>query len=296
MARALVRDEEGLSTLWSFVAVLVLVIAILGVYYGYVVPKFAAPPLRAQSGDTVQVDYIGTFADNGLVFDTSLQSVARDNASYPKAFAFSWHSTWQALSVTIGSGGVVKGFDLGIQGLAVGDAKTIAVPAALGYGFADPAKIIVKPLFESVPVRLTMSASDFVATYHTAAVSGTNVTDPFWGWTAYVNVAGSIVTVTNSPLPGQLVRPYGVWNAQVVSIDDTANGGQGVVVVHHLLDPSVVDRVGLGSTGAQGQRQVVFVVTSVDLAAGTYTLNYNSPTVGRTLAFQVTMVSISRLY
>src|SRR5213594_2282885 len=98
MARSLRRDVRGVSTLWSFVGVVVLVAAILGVYYGYVVPKFAPPPLRAQSGDHVQVDYVGTFSDTGLVFDTSLQSVAVDNASYPKAFMFGWHA-WQALPV-----------------------------------------------------------------------------------------------------------------------------------------------------------------------------------------------------
>ncbi len=35
MARPLVRDDEGLSTFWSFVGVLVLVIAILAVYVRY---------------------------------------------------------------------------------------------------------------------------------------------------------------------------------------------------------------------------------------------------------------------
>ena len=292
MARSLRRDDRGVSTLWSFVGVVVLVAAILGVYYGYVVPKFAPPPLRAQSGDHVQVDYVGTFAENGLVFDTSLQAIAKDNASYPKAFMFAWHGEYAPLPVTIGSGGVVPGFDIGIQGLAIGDSKRIVVPPALGYGLADPAKIFVKPLFETVPVRLTMDASSFVATYQTAAISGTNVTDPFWGWTATVSVAGTIVTVTNSPIPGQLVRPHGAWDAQVVSIDDAANAGEGAILVHHLLTAAMVDRVGQKNAGGT----VLFVVTSVDTDAGTYTLNYNTPTKGRTLVFQVTMLSISRLY
>src|SRR5947199_184586 len=170
MARSLRRDDRGVSTLWSFLGVVVLVAAILGVYYGYVVPKFG--------------------------------------------------------------------------------------------------------------------------TSQTAAISGTNVTDPFWGWTATVSVAGTIVTVTNSPIPGQLVRPYGAWDAQVVSIDDAANAGVGAILVRHLLTPAMVDRVGQKKAGGT----VVFVVTSVDTDAGTYTLNYNTPTKGRTLIFQVTMLSISRLY
>src|SRR6266581_3876627 len=272
MPLSLRRDDRGVSTLWSFVGVVILIVAILGVYYGYVVPKFAPPPLRAQIGDSVQVDYVGTFAENGLVFDTSIQAIAQDNASYPKAYMFTWHGSYAPLPVTIGSGGVVPGFDTGIQGLAIGDSKTIVVPPALGYGAADPTKIFVKPILESVPVRLTMDPSTFVATYQAAAVSGTNV------------------TVTNSPSPGQLVRPYGAWDAQVVSIDDAANGGQGVISVHHLLTPAMVDRVGQKNAGGT----VVFVVTAVDPVAETYTLNYNTPTKGRTLVFQVTMLSITR--
>src|SRR3989442_753291 len=194
MPLSLRRDDRGVSTLWSFVGVVILIAAILGVYYGYVVPKFAPPPLRAQSGDSVQVDYVGTFAENGLVFDTSIQSIAQDNASYPKAFMFAWHGSYAPLPVT------------------------------------------------------------------------------------------------NSPIPGQLVRPDGGWDAQVVSIDDAANGGQGVISVHHLLTPAMVDRVGQKNAGGT----VVFVVTAVDPFAGTYTLNYNTPTKGRTLVFQVTMRSITR--
>jgi len=292
MARPIVRDEEGLSTLWSFVGVLVLVIAILAVYFVYVIPKFGHPPLRAQSGDQVKVDYVGRFED-GFVFDTSLMSVAEDNASYTKAFSFGWRNSWQPLSFAIGAVplAVIRGFDVGVQGLAVGDAKTIVVPPNLGYGLSDPAKILVKPLLEPVPVRVTMNESAFTNAYKTQPVSGANVTDPFWGWSAYVSVSGSVVTVTNSPVPGQMVHPYGGWAARVDSVDDGADNGTGRIVVHHLLDTTAVDRV--GQKTASGT--VVFVVTAVDLAAGTYTVNYNNPVKGRNLVFEVTMVAITRV-
>jgi len=291
MARPLVRDEEGLSTFWSFVGVLILVIAILAAYFGYVVPRFPPPPLRAQVGDTVQVHYIGKF-ENDLMFDTSLESVASDNASYPKAFAFSWRGTWDTLPFTIGTGTVVPGFDLGVQGLAEGDSKTFAVPPAQGYGLADSTKIFVKPLLESVPVRLTMDASGFAAIYNTQPVGGSNVTDPFWGWIATVSVAGSIVTVTNSPAPGEIVHPYGQWDARVLSIDDGADGGVGRIEVQHLLTAASVDRVGRRLPSGR----VDFTVTAVDPFEGTYTLDFNDPVRGRTLVFQVTMVRIVRLF
>src|SRR5438309_1559556 len=157
MAHRLARDEAGLSTLCSLIVALLVVVASLAVYFVYLVPKFAPARSLAQRGDTVQVDYVGTF-DNGLVFDTSLASVASDNASYPKAFSFSWRSPWSPLSFTIGANplAVIQGFDSGVQGLAVGDAKTLVVPPDLGYGPTDPSQIFVKPLFENVPVHVTM--------------------------------------------------------------------------------------------------------------------------------------------
>src|SRR5207245_3855615 len=108
-------------------------------------------------------------------------------------------------------------WDIVIHGLAVGDCKASVVPPSSGYGAADLTKFVVKPLFESVPVHVTMSTTDFAGTYRTSPVSGMNVTDPFWGWTQTVSVAGSIVTLTNSPVPGELVRPFGAWNAEVLS-------------------------------------------------------------------------------
>src|SRR5947199_9452817 len=109
MARSLRRDDDGVSTLWSFVGVVILVVAILGVYYGYVVPKLAAPPLRAQGGDQVQVDYVGTFVETGLVFDTRLHATGRDNASYPKASVFAWHASYATPSLSTWTGAAVPG-------------------------------------------------------------------------------------------------------------------------------------------------------------------------------------------
>ncbi len=289
MARPLARDEHGMSTLLSLVVLLVVIGLALAAYYT-LLPKPGPGPILAQDGDSVTVDYIGYFQDTGRVFDTSLASVATDNATWPKAFSFSWRASWTPLSFTIGQGKVVRGFDFGVRGLSVGETKTIVVPPADGYGPADPSKIVVKPLVESVPVQETMNQTAFTAKYRTNAVSGEAVTDPFWRWTAVVTVAGNIVTVTSEPVPGQIVHPYGAWGAQVACVDDAANNCAGQIIVNHLLDSTAPDRIG-GKT-SDGR---TFVITAVDLSAGTYTMNFNSETVGRTLVFQVTMVSISRL-
>lgn len=290
MARPLARDEEGASTLWSLVGALVLVAMILGVYFVYVVPKFPTPPDRVLVGDVVTVHYIGTF-ENGLVFDTSRVALARDNASFPKAFAFSWRSSFDTLTFEVGRepAAVIRGFELGVQGLSVGDTRTVSVPPDLGYGAADPTKVQVRPLLESVPVRLTMDAGTFRNTYGSEPVGGSPVTDPVWGWTATVDVADTIITVTNSPTPLTTIRPYGGWDARVLSIDSGADGGKGRIEVQHLLTADSVDRVGRRATSGI----VEFTVTAVDPDAGTYTVNFDDPTKGRLLVFQITIVRIS---
>lgn len=290
MVRSLPRDESAVSGWILFVALVVAVAVVLGAYYVVFTPKAGPTSVVAQQGDSIQIDYIGTFLESGLVFDTSHASVARDNASYPKAFSFSWRASWTPLTFTIGDGSVIKGFDQGVRGLTAGQATTIVVPASLGYGNADPSKIFVHKLLESVPVRATMNETAFIAYYETTPVTGAQATDPVYGWPVTVDVLNGIVTVTNSPVPGQTVRPYGAWAATVLGIDDTANSGTGAVWIRNDLDPGQVDLV--GGTAPNGQQ---FYLSAVDLNAETYTLNFNRQVVGRTLVFQITVVQVNRL-
>ncbi len=68
---------------------------------------------QAKNGDTVKVHYTGKL-ENGTVFDTS-----KDR---------------QPLEFTIGSGGIIPGFEKGIIGMEIGDTKTITVPPEEAYG------------------------------------------------------------------------------------------------------------------------------------------------------------------
>ena len=70
-----------------------------------------------KSGDSVSIHYVGTLTD-GTTFDSS---EGRD----PLAF-------------TVGSGQIIPGLDKAIPGMAVGDKKTVNIPAAEAYGDADP--------------------------------------------------------------------------------------------------------------------------------------------------------------
>ncbi len=287
MVRRLPQDESGISDWIVLFALIVAVAVVVGAYYVVFSPQPITAPQTAQQGDTVYIDYVGSFASDNLVFDTSLQSVAADNITYPKAYTFAWRASWQNLQFTIGDGSVIKGFDDGVRGLAQGQTTTVSIPQDLGYGAANPALIFVHNLVETVPVRQTMNASAFQTYYGQAAVSATNVSDPVYGWSVTVSILNGQVVVTNSPYPGEAIRPYGAWAATVLSIDDAANNGTGLITIQSHLDPTMVDKIGAKAPNGQ-----TFYLSAVDLNAGTYTLNFNKQVVGRTLVFQITLVRL----
>ena len=71
--------------------------------------------LQAKYGDTVRVQYTGTL-DNGKVFD-----------------ATSWRGN-QPLTLTLGEGKVLPGFEQAIMGMRVNEWRIVSIPPAEAYG------------------------------------------------------------------------------------------------------------------------------------------------------------------
>ena len=71
---------------------------------------------EAKVGDTVAVHYTG-YLENGEVFDSN---IAND----------------QPFSFTLGAGQVIKGWDLGVLGMKVGEKRKLTIAPALAYGTA----------------------------------------------------------------------------------------------------------------------------------------------------------------
>ena len=68
---------------------------------------------KAKSGRKVFVRYIGKL-QNGKVFDSNTKGAP--------------------FSFKLGAGQVIKGWDVGIQGMCVGGTRKLTIPAALAYG------------------------------------------------------------------------------------------------------------------------------------------------------------------
>lgn len=83
---------------------------------------------KVQSGSTIVVDYIGRL-ENGEVFDTSVESVAKECGVYVASRNYG-----SGLEFTAGAGQVVAGFDEGILGMSLNETKTISMSAEKAYG------------------------------------------------------------------------------------------------------------------------------------------------------------------
>ncbi len=77
---------------------------------------------EAKDGDKVTVHYTGRLLKTNFMFDTSVGK--------------------KPFPVTIGAGGVIKGWDLGLVGMKVGGKRKLTIPSRLAYGDAgSPPKI-----------------------------------------------------------------------------------------------------------------------------------------------------------
>lgn len=283
--------------LGRIIALLVVTAVFWGTYYTWFAPKLPGPftPALAETGDFVEVDYRGWFPDTGRTFDTSIEAVAKDNATFRKAASFSFRTgaaRYQPLQWTMGCASgqdcPIPSFQDATRGLRVGQSRIVILPPEDAYGPSDPAKVEIRPLVEEVVATEAMDETQFRARFGVQPQDGSFVRDAARGWNATVRVAGNVVTVRAAPSLNDVVRVGGRWNAQVVAIDDAANEGRGAVTLrHHLTASDVREFVAADAKGN-------FVVVALDEVAGTYTVDYNNEVIGKTLAFEVTLKGLRK--
>ncbi len=309
----------------TLIALSLIIVAII-VFAGYQV-TLSKPVEKEEKtvrvGSKVQVDYIGMLEPkyDSLVFDTSMYDVAVDNITYPKVATFKMRdkSSYRPLMVHVGGKSesgyiqVVEGFSDGLIGMKVGETKTIVVPPDKGYGYGDKNLIKTLPLVETIRMRETWSKQQFVTYFDRNPEVGMEVENPIYHWPILVEVVlDNSVVIANMPEAGKEYQTV-AWNIKVLNVDSTADNGNGTITVKHLISPDDIFRIKgslSGNTDAQiflkraylskyeqalgTSQEGTFILTDVNETAGTYTIDYNDVTRGRTLVFWVKLISIDQ--
>ncbi len=98
----------------------------------------------AENGDIVKVNYVGSF-ESGDVFDTSYEERAKNSG------IFNPQRKYEPLTLKVGAGQVIKGFDEALVGMKKGEKKRVVIPPDMGYG-EDRAELI-----QRLPIEMLLS-------------------------------------------------------------------------------------------------------------------------------------------
>jgi FKBP-type peptidyl-prolyl cis-trans isomerase len=90
--------------------------------------------INPENGQEVEVNYVGRFL-SGEVFDTSIESVAREAGLYSES------RDYQPLKFRLGQRQVILGWDIGIKLIEEEAKATLLLPSYLAYGFTGNSSI-----------------------------------------------------------------------------------------------------------------------------------------------------------
>ena len=82
---------------------------------------------RPTTNTVVYTDYVGSLMTDGSVFDTSIESVARENSLYVEG------RKYIPFSFVLGANNVIYGWEVGFRRLRPGSKAILVVPSAYAY-------------------------------------------------------------------------------------------------------------------------------------------------------------------
>ena len=108
---------------------------------------------RARNGDKLHVNYRGTLQTDGSEFDSSYGG---------SPFVFS-----------LGAGQVIKGWDMGLLDMCIGEGRRLTIPPTLGYGSRNMGKIPPNSVLGEhfVCLQCLLSANRFILVFDTELLS-----------------------------------------------------------------------------------------------------------------------------
>ena len=294
------EEEFDIFSWKTIMAIAVVIMLVLSLFFGYDIISGTQDPYESfgdisEDGDTVYVNYTGRFVD-GTVFDTTYRDVAENNNLYPKVRTFEVKSLYQPYNFILGNGAMIMeyempAFDDEVRGMKVGQSRSITFTPEDGFGPVNPDLFETIDLVESAPLYdETLNITDFRTTYSIEPQTGLTFKH-LAGWNSsvyFVDYMADVVTIKHEPYIGEVVDYNGIWSTEITSVDNSANNGDGEIMLKHLLTSSDVGIL-YGATDI-GE----FIVSGVDQTAGTATLDYNHIGAGKELVFEITLESIEK--
>ena len=258
-----------------------------------------------KNGDKVSVDYVGSVRD-GEVFDTSIESVAKQNNIYNPG------TEYKPYEFTAGKGEVIKGLDEGVIGMKVGDSKNLTIPPEKAYGQADPKAIQVIPIIQNESATMTfpkvfeMPLFQFEGTFGPNHTAGDVVTFPRTEINLTVLDISTNVTLSYNLKTGDKVSyPGAPWNETVIKADD-----KNITVRHDVKQSSTIQYfqgapwnttvIGVNNENItlrhnpvpDTEIRTMFGAIRVHFNETSVILDQNNKLAGKTLLFNITLRSI----
>ena len=97
---------------------------------------------KVAGGDFVRIEFTGKHKAGGAVFDTTDEKRAKEAGIHHEG------APYGPVLVVVGRGMMIKGLEDALEGMAVGEHKTVEVPPEKAYGLRNPALVRVMPLLE----------------------------------------------------------------------------------------------------------------------------------------------------
>lgn len=261
-----------------------------------------------KKGDTISVNYTGSLPD-GKVFDTNIESVAKQHDIIKPEYV--------PLKFKVGEPGMIKGFDEGVLGMKVGETKKLTILPEDGYGQVDPELISSYDLIENISAKDTTFPRIFevpIEQFETTFGPGHNKSDTVLYPETNINLTilniSSSVSLSYDLKKGfQIYSQNSPWNMTVVNVNETNITIKPSVkkndTIQFPLDqfqkmPWTSTVIGVTDDNITVRHnaipettvQTMFGTMIVRFNETSFTLDRNNELAGKTLIFNVTLVSI----
>ncbi len=264
-----------------------------------------------KKGDTISVNYTGSL-ENGTVFDTNIESVAKENDIIKPVYI--------PLKFKVGDAGMIEGLNEGVVGMKVGDKKKIIVPPEKGYGKVKPELINAYNIIENVSAKnitlprfFDISLEQFEGTYgaghnksDTVLYPGTNIN------LTILNISSKVSLSYDLKEGFQIFTQNSPWNMTVVNVNETNITIKPIVkkndIIQFPLDefqkmPWNSTIIGITNENITLRHNAI-PETKIQTMYGdmmtvrfndtSFTIDQNHELAGKTLIFNVTLVSIEK--